>query len=140
MLASLLDCHCDFNRYGGRVWYSEPQTQIHIPTDVPSVVIFVSFGASLVYSGVGSVTWTTGAFLVVFAHMSSIIGGLLFMKLAQIIELGPPPEEERPPIGPITVTIGADEATPEERIFVAEILEKQPKYGGLQSPTGHGSS
>jgi len=107
--------------------------------DVPSAVIFVSFGASLVYSGVGIVTWTSGAFLVVIAHMSSIIGGLLFMKLAQIIEIGPPPEEERPPVGPITVTIGED-FTVEERITVSEELEKQRKYGGLQSPIGGGSS
>jgi len=125
----------------GRICWLHCWTVTVISIDVPSVVIFVSFGASLVYSGVGIVMWTSGAFLVVFAHMSSIIGGLLFMKLAQVIELGPPPEDDRPPAGPITVTIGSEEAsTPEERIVVTEELSKQPKYGSVQSPIGGGSS
>jgi len=125
----------------GRICWLHCWTVTVISIDVPSAVIFVSFGASLVYSGVGIVLWTSGAFLVVGAHMSSIVGGLLFMKLAQIIELGPPPQEERPPVGPITVTIGAEDVTTqEELIVVTEVINKQPNYGGLQSPIGGGSA
>jgi len=108
-----------------------------ISIDVPSAVIFVSFGASLVYSGVGIVQWTAGAYLIVLAHLASILGGLLFMKLAQVIEMGPPEEEERPPVGPISVTIGVEDvedATQEERQSVSEVLDKTPKYGGVSSP------
>jgi len=80
-----------------------------ISIDVPACVIFVSFGASLVYTGVGTVVWGPGSFVVLLAYVASIMGGLLYMKLAQLIEIGPPNQDEegRPP-GPITVTIGED--------------------------------
>jgi len=96
----------------GRICWLHCWTVTVISIDVPSAVIFVSFGTSLVYSGGGNVWWDAGAFLVLWGHVTSIVAGLLFMKLAQILELGPPPpaEDERPPPGPITVSIGSGDS------------------------------
>lgn len=77
---------------------------------VPACVVFVSFGASLVYTGTGAVLWNAGAFFVLFAYITSIFSGLLFMKLAHLIEVGLPraAQDAPPPPGPITVCIQAD--------------------------------
>jgi len=112
----------------GRICWLHCWTVTVISVDVPSVVIFVSFGASLVYSGQGTVFWTAGAFMVLFSHLFSISAGLLFMKLAQIIETGPVTEVNRPPPGPISVTIG--EVTQE--LSCGQPQEQPSRY--LQAP------
>ncbi len=84
-------------------------------TDVPSAVIFVSFGASLVYSGNGPVMWCEGAFLLLIAYVFSIFAGLLFMKIAQLIETGDI-NDDNPITGPITVIIG-DETLTKDKLY-----------------------
>jgi len=91
----------------GRICWLHCWTVTVVSVDVPSAVIFVSFGASLVYSGLGTVFWSAGAYMVLLAHITSITSGLLFMKLAAIVEMGPvTPNNEQPPSGPVTVSIG----------------------------------
>lgn len=81
-------------------------------------MVFVSFGTTLVYSGVGTVVWTAGSYFVVVAYASCVLSGLLFMKLAHLIENGVPVVEPAPPApGPITVHIGVDEDLPKEGKF-----------------------
>jgi len=123
----------------GRICWLHCWTVTVISIDVPSAVIFVSFGASLVYTGRGGVLWSSGAFLVVFAHIASIAGGLLFMKLAQIVEMGPQDdggeEGERPPAGPITVSVGI-ETDKEESKMDEQGFTKYVYQGGLVVYTG----
>jgi hypothetical protein len=118
----------------GRICWLHCWTVTVISIDVPSAVIFVSFGASLVYTGVGNVIWTAGAFLVVLAHIMSITGGLLFMKLAQIIEMGPPAQPEGPPKGPITVSIGTGDIDVNSHDSTKEIVYFESK------PTTYGTT
>jgi len=92
----------------GRLGWLHCWTVTVISVDVPSAVIFVSFGASLVYAGIGTVVWEAGAFLVLLSYILSILSGLLFMKLAQLIEVGINQIEEGRPTGPISVIIGED--------------------------------
>jgi len=111
----------------GRVCWLHCWTVTVISVDVPSVVIFVSFGASLIYTGKGTVIWSTGAFMVLFSHIFSMVAGLLFMKLAQIIEAGPVPVT-RPPPGPISITIG------EGNQEISSDQPHQPTSPFLQAP------
>ena len=85
-------------------------TPSHPVTVVPAAVVFVSFGASLVYTGSGAVLWGVGAFFIMISYITCILAGLLYMKLAHIIEVGPPhgAAQAEPLPGPITVCIHAD--------------------------------
>lgn len=93
-------------------------------------MVFVSFGASLVYTGTGAVLWNAGAFFVLLSYITCIISGLLFMKLAHLIEVGPPrgaADDRPPPGGPITVCIKAD---PDDKYaFDDEDFRKSPSPG-----------
>jgi len=92
----------------GRLCWWHCWTVTVISIDVPAAVVFVSFGASLVYTGVGAVEWNAGAYFVLLAYIAGIVAGLFFMKLAHLIEVGIPPPPDGPPVGPITVHIGVD--------------------------------
>lgn len=97
---------------------------------VPAAVVFVSFGTSIVYTGTGSVSWSSGAFFVLLAYLSCILSGLLFMKLAHMIERGVPQPvldpNAPPPPGPITVCIHAD---PSDKYDYDEGFTKSPTPG-----------
>jgi len=93
------------------LWHCWTVTVISIA--VPAGVVFVSFGSSIVYTGTGEVLWNTGAFFVLLSYISCVLAGLLFMKLAHLIEIGLPRAADagatqNAPPGPITVCIKAD--------------------------------
>ena len=76
---------------------------------MPALVVFVSFGSSLVYTGEGEVHWNAGAYFVLIGYVACILSGLIFMKLAHLIEVGipaPVANADAQRVGPITVFIG----------------------------------